>query len=381
MLPRRQPARRSASKNRALPYRVILKNVNYEPKPSKRMHRLSASRLRQHPLAKPTVASSLFKSRVLNPMHLNQVNKDNNALSKDKEPDSGFQVVKEDSMLYHSEKSMEKHRMKKKNENDYQYGCQYDRHYHHGAQQQHKRGSEPQSSKSAVKTITALDSLSSSSDDNSTSSQYIKSKVSYPLPCHRTTAHSIQLQKKPPPIPPKPQQILVTKNKTLNTKPDIAARTKDLRLKGSDLYVARLGNCNFTPPIKPRPKVPEPSPEPTSSPKAEPASLYDELSPLSRSVSPPSTFSKPIPLTTQPEIRASRPCYRCVAAMHSVGIKRVFWTNQDGEWEGAKIRDLVEALETGIEGDDGDGVGTGQENKGVFVTKHEVLMLKRIMGL
>jgi hypothetical protein len=67
--------------------------------------------------------------------------------------------------------------------------------------------------------------------------------------------------------------------------------------------------------------------------------------------------------------------------MHAVGIKRVFWTNADGEWEGAKVRDLVEALEKGIEGDgDGDGPGTGQENKGVFVTKHEVLMLKRIMG-
>jgi len=81
----------------------------------------------------------------------------------------------------------------------------------------------------------------------------------------------------------------------------------------------------------------------------------------------------------KPEIRASRPCYRCVSAMHAVGIKRVFWTNADGEWEGAKVRDLVEALEKGIEGD-GDGPGTGQENKGVFITKHEVLMLKRIMG-
>jgi hypothetical protein len=40
---------------------------------------------------------------------------------------------------------------------------------------------------------------------------------------------------------------------------------------------------------------------------------------------------------------------------------------------------LVEALEKGIEGD-GDGPGTGQEIKGVFVTKHEVLMLKRVMG-
>lgn len=279
---------------------------------------------------------------------------------------------------------MEKHRMKKKNENDYQYGYQYDRHYHHRAQQQgyrHKRGSEPQSSGSDVKTITALDSLSSSSDEDSISSRNIKSKVSCPLSCHRTKADSIQSQKKPPPISPKPQQILITKNKTLNTKPDIAARTKDLRLKGSDLYVSRLGNCHVTPPLKHRPpNTPKTSPEPTPSPKSEPASLYDELSPLSRPISPSSTSFKPVPPTTQPEIRASRPCYRCVAAMHSVGIKRVFWTNQDGEWEGAKVRDLVEALETGIEGDNGEGIGTGQQSKGVFVTKHEVLILKRIMG-
>ena len=65
--------------------------------------------------------------------------------------------------------------------------------------------------------------------------------------------------------------------------------------------------------------------------------------------------------------------------MHAVGIKRVFWTNPDGEWEGAKVGDLVEALEKGIGGDES-GPGTGQEIKGVFVTKHEVLMLKRIMG-
>lgn len=62
--------------------------------------------------------------------------------------------------------------------------------------------------------------------------------------------------------------------------------------------------------------------------------------------------------------------------MHAVGIKRVFWTNVDGKWEGAKVRDLVEALAVGDgePGHDDGGV------KGVFVTKHEVLMLKRIMG-
>jgi len=62
--------------------------------------------------------------------------------------------------------------------------------------------------------------------------------------------------------------------------------------------------------------------------------------------------------------------------MHSVGIKRVFWTNAAGEWEGAKVRELVEALENGggLPGKDDGG------DMGVFVTKHEVLMIKRLMG-
>lgn len=59
----------------------------------------------------------------------------------------------------------------------------------------------------------------------------------------------------------------------------------------------------------------------------------------------------------------------------------MFWTTQDGEWECAKVRDLVEALETGLEGNNDGSAGTGQESKGVFVTKHEVLILKRSMGL
>ena len=63
--------------------------------------------------------------------------------------------------------------------------------------------------------------------------------------------------------------------------------------------------------------------------------------------------------------------------MHSAGIKRVFWTNTKGEWEGAKVQQLVDALESG-----GDGDGDGDEGKvsSLFVTKHEVLMLKRTMA-
>jgi len=69
--------------------------------------------------------------------------------------------------------------------------------------------------------------------------------------------------------------------------------------------------------------------------------------------------------------------------MHSVGIKRVFWTNDAGEWEGGKVRDLVSALNSSMEsvanGGDTGGRG-GPMGNGVFVTKHEVLMMRRLMG-
>jgi hypothetical protein len=63
--------------------------------------------------------------------------------------------------------------------------------------------------------------------------------------------------------------------------------------------------------------------------------------------------------------------------MSSVGIKRVFWTTDSGTWESAKVRDLVNEL---------DKLGLEQPSdvaatlSSVFVTKHEVLMLRRTMG-
>tara|TARA_R110002003_G_scaffold44_19_gene3424 strand:- start:4128 stop:4331 length:204 start_codon:yes stop_codon:yes gene_type:complete len=63
--------------------------------------------------------------------------------------------------------------------------------------------------------------------------------------------------------------------------------------------------------------------------------------------------------------------------MASVGIKRVFWTSESGGWEGAKVRDLVDELDKlGLEQPS----DTTTALKSVFVTKHEVLMLRRMMG-
>ena len=57
--------------------------------------------------------------------------------------------------------------------------------------------------------------------------------------------------------------------------------------------------------------------------------------------------------------------------------KRVFWTNDDGEWEGGKVARFIDALD----GDgDGAGCGGGPMGNGVFVTKHEVLLMRRVIG-
>jgi hypothetical protein len=101
-------------------------------------------------------------------------------------------------------------------------------------------------------------------------------------------------------------------------------------------------------------------------------SLHDELSCYSRTAFPAD------PQTAAPSnelgcATSSRPCYRCISYMQRAGIRRVFWTNNNGEWEGGKVRDLVDALELG------DKAGAGSM-AGMFVTKHEVLMLRRQMG-
>lgn len=282
-------------------------------------------------------------------MHLNQIVKEDNK-SHDKE--------EEQYMALRMEKSVEKHRMKKK-QYEAQYWDQCNKSYPHGSSSnhyQHKHGSALRN-KTNVNNIRSP-CIEASSTGSSKEDNLVSQKV----------------KPQSPPVHPTSQKLLVTKNKTTSSRPDIAARTKDLRLKGSDIYVARLGTCpiDTANPIKYAPEIP--SPRPTSL-ESGPSSLYDELSPLSR-MPHPSMITLDLP-TKKPEIRASRPCYRCVTAMHAVGIKRAFWTNADGEWEGAKVRDLVEALEIGgrVPGYDDGG------DKGIFVTKHEVLLLKRVMGI
>lgn len=156
---------------------------------------------------------------------------------------------------------------------------------------------------------------------------------------------------------------------------------KDQRLRGSDLYVARL--CRSE--TKDRPSSLEcnkaqrdvqngAKTDLHSGGDCQPVrsltgSLHDELRFCKPKRSQSSAHCSRSQLM-KPMATLSRPCYRCISYMYSAGIKRVFWTNSKGEWEGAKVQELVDALA-------GNGRGGGSDTNSVFVTKHEVLMLKK----
>ncbi|KAL8847591.1 MAG: hypothetical protein Q9221_007368 [Calogaya cf. arnoldii] len=199
--------------------------------------------------------------------------------------------------------------------------------------------------------------------------------------------HHSHHQKQQSPTHPHPQQhnktsaIVIPQNRIVTKTHQVAERTKDSRLKGADLYVARLGKtgksnhyncgCQYQTSSNTHTKSTSTNPEGSvqPAPKAKPptGSLHDELRFPSPSEKPkPITIVKPGEHLTATH---SRPCYRCISYMHSAGIKRVFWTNTKGEWEGGKVRDLVDALEGPVpEGS----IGAGA----VYVTKSEVLLLK-----
>lgn len=159
---------------------------------------------------------------------------------------------------------------------------------------------------------------------------------------------------------------------------NVRERTRHPRLNGADLYVVRLGWKNASPAGNLDVCCVESDPKAETSIPTRPStgSLYDEL--VDRRVKPKAaTDTSVAPNENCPSVLASRPCYRCISYMASVGIKRVFWTMDSGEWEGAKVRDLVDALDKlGLEQPSD---ATAALNS-VFVTKHEVLMLRRMMG-
>ncbi|KAK0631566.1 hypothetical protein B0T14DRAFT_559355 [Immersiella caudata] len=178
-------------------------------------------------------------------------------------------------------------------------------------------------------------------------------------------------------VAPSQNHVLLPKGRARQTSRAVHDRMKHPKLVGADVYVTRLANSSPSPVQHPAGSAPmsrsalddDPLFPATSSSTG---SLHDELT--CKTPTP-----APLPLATCSPIRTavdSRPCYRCVCYMHSVGIKRVFWTNGEGKWEGAKVRDLADMLEGSGSGGEGEVVS----GLGVFVTKHEVLMLRRLLG-
>ena len=180
--------------------------------------------------------------------------------------------------------------------------------------------------------------------------------------------------------------LVVPQNRVLSKSHQVAERMKDSRLNGADLYVARLGRvgktnhfdcgCQHDKPENAHSARGLEEGNEQSAIKVQPltGSLHDEL----RFPSPSKPKAEPRKSeTSSPRVTAtySRPCYRCISYMHSAGIKRVFWTNAKGEWEGGKVRELVDALD-GPSSPSGEGSTGGSGIGSVYVTKSEVLMLK-----
>lgn len=164
---------RSGYKNRALNFRVMLNEKNaYED--SKPMLRPSVPRQRQRQpqrsdaLADPPPPSSVFKSRVLNPIHLNQIVLNNNELQTTGK--------RSKNAVANTQNNGEKHQMEqnwKESQKDRQ-----------SSKNGHKRGSQPL----AAKTICGAElHLSSDNYPQNSSSDIPRIKNL----CHRASLNSL----------------------------------------------------------------------------------------------------------------------------------------------------------------------------------------------
>ena len=187
--------------------------------------------------------------------------------------------------------------------------------------------------------------------------------------------------------------LVVPENRIWSRSHHVAERIKDSRLHGADLYVARLGRVGkvndyecgcqndqadsvneTTTAGESRELL---TAESSLSTRMQPltGSLHDELRfPTPRK--PSRAASKAESSVQQATATYSRPCYRCISYMHSAGVKRVFWTNAQGEWEGGKVRELADALENPEPARSNSGSTRSLGGGSVYVTKSEVLILK-----
>ena len=187
-----------------------------------------------------------------------------------------------------------------------------------------------------------------------------------------------QRKKNVPPPNVKSQTTLIPTGQTGERSRSVKDRKRNPRLNGADIYIARLGykRDDASSPSVVCSGPGHDSPEEPPSPRCKIRSLHDELT---YSQAKPKTPDVRVtqPQAKQPTALASRPCYRCISYMASVGIRRAFWTTRDGMWESAKVGDLMDSLNNMAPGKPAD-IDTALNS--VFVTKHEVLMLRRTMG-
>jgi hypothetical protein len=356
----------------AINYRVVLgEKPDYDARPSSSTSRPSAS----SPLRRSTAASRRFKSGDLDNLHL-----DRTALGP------VFHEEEKENTPLSSKNSMEKQRMKnekKKSHHNTGNKSNHGQHAHNRSKHAHKSAPKKSVTASAETedfSASGLNECSVASSSTSKNSNKIAvcDKVNRTILNVSLCADILQTRPLSPLPASQSQPMLMPKGQTGHTTRSISSRTKLPRLHGADLYVARLGwkvqgsanhsvaCCTDAKDITDEELLPRPST----------GSLHEEL--LNSRVK---TTSWQMTATSaeekEPSVLSSQPCYRCISYMSSVGIKRVFWTTGSGTWESAKVRDLVDAL---------DNVALEQLSEAaatlsnIFVTKHEVLILRRTMS-
>ncbi|SMY21403.1 unnamed protein product [Zymoseptoria tritici ST99CH_1A5] len=385
-------------------------------------------------------ASGRFKSAVLKLAHINQVKletrnynngkeEEDEDVAEQEEPDRAFQAGKSGAKHHWKKDWKGKHGKKK-----YQYEGQYGQ---YGATGQHHHelaspsASKPSMSGNASRGNDAMIIDDDDDDNDGTKEMTTKSRKTAPKTPRVASKHGNYynqpgMRSNTSSEPPAPQQhFLMPVGRAAEQRHSVAQRKKNPRLQGADLYVTRLGWAG-KPQCRPRrstgkaaarrEKYRSTALESTSSTPeddsasvtsedttladsistlsissasttsaSQTASLHDELlypnpTPKSALPTPPASSCGHVSIFDPSQIHASRPCYRCISFMHAVGIRRVFWTNDAGEWEGGKVAELVEAMDGGFEDGGEGGGGGGLMGNGLFVTKHEVLMLRRMMG-
>ncbi|PPJ51717.1 hypothetical protein CBER1_08897 [Cercospora berteroae] len=338
-------------------------------------------------------------------------NKSNNKVKDDNNDNHNLatQTLAELSLAFHKDAGAQKHHQNRKNgkkngkKNRYQYQYEYGRYRQAHQAQSASKARKPSVARSdECDVLREHDSMTTNDHNNDVDEGTISTASSEDIGSARGRKDYKRSGKM--------KSDVASQNDQESTQPVLLPigraikaddRKQHSRLQGADLYVVRIGwtgTSQIKPPKSKAPRPPSPSPLANSDDTAEDllSSSIDSLSSLSIASTKSGTGSlhdelvnpeaSPSPSRTggidhdcsfdRDKIHASRPCYRCVAFMHKVGVRRVFWTNDAGRWEGGKVSALIDAMDSGME----DVANGGPTGNGVFVTKHEVLMLRRIMG-